>query len=143
MQETATSAQTGSGSSSAISAELFLGVVASSAFVLLALLLVICVLVKRIKDAKAALKAANGFTNLVPSIIVVVGYAAAFYFLSLTLRTLPVGIAYAIWSGLGIVLISIAGWVVYKQALDLPAIIGMSLIIAGVIVINAFSRAGH
>ena len=93
--------------------------------------------------ATSALKAANGFTNLIPSIIVVVGYAAAFYFLSLTLRTLPVGIAYAIWSGLGIVLISIAGWVVYKQALDLPAIIGMSLIIAGVIVINAFSRAGH
>lgn len=93
--------------------------------------------------ATSALKAADGFTNLVPSIIVVVGYAAAFYFLSLTLRTLPVGIAYAIWSGLGIVLISIVGWVIYKQALDLPAILGMGLIIAGVIVINTFSRAGH
>lgn len=93
--------------------------------------------------ATSALKAANGFTNAVPSIIVVIGYAAAFYFLSLTLRTLPVGIAYAIWSGLGIVLISIVGWVVYRQALDLPALIGMGLIIAGVIVINAFSKAGH
>ncbi|WP_421951291.1 DMT family transporter [Pelagibacterium sp.] len=93
--------------------------------------------------ATSALKAANGFTNLVPSVIVIVGYAAAFYFLSLTLRTLPVGIAYAVWSGLGIVLISIVGWVIYRQALDLPAILGMGLIIAGVIVINAFSRAGH
>lgn len=93
--------------------------------------------------ATSALKAANGFTNAVPSIIVVVGYAAAFYFLSLTLRTLPVGIAYAIWSGLGIVLISIVGWIVYKQALDLPALIGMGLIIIGVVVINAFSKAGH
>lgn len=93
--------------------------------------------------ATSALRATNGFTNLLPSTIVVVGYAAAFYFLSLTLRALPVGIAYAIWSGLGIVLISIVGWVVYKQALDLPAMIGMGLIIAGVIVINAFSRAGH
>lgn len=93
--------------------------------------------------ATSALKAANGFANLIPSVIVAVGYAAAFYFLSLTLRTLPVGIAYAIWSGLGIVLISLVGWVVYKQALDLPAVIGMALIIAGVVVINTFSRAGH
>lgn len=93
--------------------------------------------------ATSALKAASGFTNLVPSIIVVVGYAAAFYFLSLTLRTLPIGIAYAIWSGLGIVLISIAGWFVYKQALDAPALLGMGLIVAGVIVINVFSKAGH
>ena len=68
---------------------------------------------------------------------------AAFYFLSLTLRTLPVGIAYAIWAGLGIVLISIVGWVVFRQALDLPAVIGMGLIIAGVVIINAFSRVGH
>lgn len=93
--------------------------------------------------ATSALKAANGFTNAVPSVIVVIGYAAAFYFLSLTLRVLPVGVAYAIWSGLGIVLISMVSWVIYKQALDLPALIGMTLIIAGVIVINVFSRAGH
>ncbi|WMT86045.1 multidrug efflux SMR transporter [Pelagibacterium sp. 26DY04] len=105
-------------------------------------LYLLCAIVAEVV-ATSALRATNGFTNLLPSIIVVVGYAAAFYFLSLTLRTLPVGIAYAIWSGLGIVLISIVGWVVYKQALDLPAMVGMGLIIAGVIVINAFSRAGH
>lgn len=93
--------------------------------------------------ATSALKAAEGFTRPVPSIIVIVGYAAAFYFLSLTLRTLPIGIAYAIWSGLGIVLISLVAWIVYKQALDLPAILGMSMIVAGVIVINAFSKVGH
>lgn len=93
--------------------------------------------------ATSALKASNGFTNALPTAIVVLGYGAAFYFLSLTLRTMPVGIAYAIWSGLGIVLISIVGWVLYKQALDMPALIGMGLIIAGVIVINAFSQVGH
>jgi len=93
--------------------------------------------------ATSALKAADGFTNALPSMIVAIGYGAAFYFLSLTLRTMPVGIAYAIWSGLGIVLISIVGWVIYKQALDVPALVGMGLIIAGVIVINAFSRVGH
>lgn len=93
--------------------------------------------------ATSALKASNGFTNALPTAIVVLGYGAAFYFLSLTLRTMPVGIAYAIWSGLGIVLISIVGWVLYKQALDMPALIGMGLIIAGVIVINAFSQAGQ
>ncbi len=91
--------------------------------------------------ATSALKAADGFTRLGPSLIVVAGYAAAFFFLSLTLRTLPVGIAYAIWSGLGIVLISIAGWVLYRQMLDAPAVIGMALIVAGVIVINVFSKA--
>jgi small multidrug resistance pump len=92
--------------------------------------------------ATSALKAANGFTVLVPSLIVIVGYGAAFFFLSLTLRTLPVGIAYAIWSGLGIVLISIVGWVLYGQVLDAPALAGMALIVAGVVVINVFSRAG-
>ena len=91
----------------------------------------------------SALKAANGFTNPLPSLVVALGYAAAFYFLSLTLRTMPVGVAYAIWSGLGIVLISIVGWVVYRQTLDVPALVGMALIVSGVIVINAFSRAGH
>lgn len=93
--------------------------------------------------ATSALKAAEGFTRPGPSAIVVVGYAAAFYFLSLTLRTMPVGIAYAIWSGLGIVLISIVAWVVYRQTLDIPALVGMALIIAGVLVINVFSKAGH
>ncbi|MBC2770430.1 DMT family transporter [Pusillimonas minor] len=94
--------------------------------------------------ATSALKASNGFTQLWPSVITVVGYAIAFYFLALTLRTIPVGVAYAIWSGLGIVLITGVGWVVFKQTLDAPALIGIGLILAGVIVMNVFSRsAGH
>jgi small multidrug resistance pump len=91
--------------------------------------------------ATSALRASTGFTVLVPSAIAIVGYAVAFYFLSLTLRTMPVGIAYALWSGVGIVLISFAGWLIYKQVLDAPAIIGMALIGAGVIVINLFSKS--
>lgn len=90
--------------------------------------------------ATTALRAADGFTQLVPSIVSIVGYAVAFYFLSLTLRTMPVGIAYAIWSGVGIVLISLAGWVIYRQLLDAPAIIGMGMIMGGVMVINVFSK---
>lgn len=90
--------------------------------------------------ATSALKASDGFSRLWPSLIVVAGYAVSFYFLSLTLKTLPVGIAYAIWSGLGIVLISLIGIVLFGQKLDMPAVIGMGLIIAGVIVMNAFSR---
>jgi small multidrug resistance pump len=94
--------------------------------------------------ATSALKASDGFSRLGPSLIVVTGYAAAFYCLSLTLRTVPVGIAYAIWSGVGIVLIVAVGWVLYRQALDLPAIIGLALILAGVLVVNLFSEtAGH
>ncbi len=91
--------------------------------------------------ATTALRAADGFTQLWPSLISIVGYAVAFYFLSLTLRSMPVGVAYAIWSGVGIVLISLAGWLLYKQLLDLPALIGMGLIMAGVIVINLFSKS--
>ena len=91
-----------------------------------------------------ALKASNEFTRLVPSLIVIVGYGTAFYFMAISMRVLPVGIMYAIWSGMGIVLVSIIGWIVYKQTLDLPSMIGMGLIIAGVIVINLFSRSvGH
>ena len=90
--------------------------------------------------ATTALRAADGFTQLWPSLISIVGYVVAVYFLSLTLRSMPVGIAYAIWSGVGIVLISLAGWLIYKQLLDLPALIGMGLIMAGVIVINLFSK---
>jgi small multidrug resistance pump len=71
----------------------------------------------------------------------VVGYGIAFYFMAISLRVLPVGIMYAIWAGLGIVLISIIGWFVYKQTLDTPALIGMALIIAGVVVINVFSKS--
>lgn len=91
--------------------------------------------------ATSALRAANGFSNWLPSLVVVVGYAVAFYFLSLTLKAIPVGIAYAIWSGAGIVLISIVGWVIYRQALDLPALLGIGLIVAGVLVINLFSQS--
>ena len=92
----------------------------------------------------SALKASDGFTKLYPSLIVIVGYGVAFYFLSLTLRTIPVGIAYAIWSGVGIVLISLIGWLAFNQKLDLPALLGISLIAAGVAVLNVFSKsAGH
>ncbi len=88
-----------------------------------------------------ALKASNEFARLWPSLIVVVGYGTAFYFMSISMRVLPVGIMYAIWSGMGIVLVSIIGWVIYKQTLDVPAMIGMGLIIAGAIVINVFSKS--
>ncbi len=87
----------------------------------------------------AALKASQEFTQLVPSLVVVVGYASAFYFLTLTLRTIPVGIAYAVWAGVGIVLICAFSWVFYKQTLDWPAIVGVGLIAAGVVLINGFS----
>jgi small multidrug resistance pump len=88
----------------------------------------------------SALKASEGFSRLWPSAIVVVGYASAFYFLSLTLKTIPVGVAYAIWSGAGVALIALIAWVLYGQVLDLPAIIGLLLIVAGVVVLNLFSN---
>lgn len=91
--------------------------------------------------ATTALKSSEGFSRLVPSTIVVIGYAVAFYCLSLTLKSIPTGIAYAIWSGVGIVLISLVGWLVHKQALDLPAMLGIGLIMAGVLVINVFSSS--
>ncbi|MEP9367873.1 SMR family transporter [Xanthobacter sp. VNH20] len=91
--------------------------------------------------ATSALKAAEGFSKPVPSVIVVLGYAVAFYCLSLTLKVLPVGIAYAIWSGVGIVLVAAIGLVVYGQKLDLPAVIGLGLIIAGVLVVNLLSKS--
>jgi len=89
----------------------------------------------------SAMKASEGFSRLGPSVIVVVGYASAFYFLSLTLKTIPVGVAYAIWSGVGVVLITLIGWVVYGQSLRLPEILGMALIVSGVVVLNLFSDA--
>ncbi|GAB3185077.1 SMR family transporter [Hydrogenophaga aquatica] len=92
----------------------------------------------------SALKASDGFTRLWPSVVVAVGYATAFYCLALVLRTVPVGIAYAIWSGLGIVLITLVAFLVYGQKIDGPGLAGMGLIIAGVLVINLFSKsAGH
>ncbi len=90
--------------------------------------------------ATTALKASEEFTKLVPSVMVVLGYAAAFYFLTLVLRTIPVGIAYGIWAGLGIVLITIIGAIVFKQVPDLPAVVGMALIVAGVVIVNVFSK---
>jgi small multidrug resistance pump len=90
--------------------------------------------------ATSALKESDGFTRLWPSVISVVGYGLAFYFLSLTLRHMPVGIMYAVWSGAGIVLITAVGWVLFRQALDAPAVIGIALILAGVLVINLFSK---
>lgn len=94
--------------------------------------------------ATSALKASEGFSNLIPLIVVVAGYGAAFYFLSLALKTIPMGVAYAIWSAVGIVLISLVGWLVYAQKLDFAAMAGMGLIIAGVLVLNVFSgTAGH
>lgn len=91
--------------------------------------------------ATSFLRASAGFTQLVPTAVVVVGYSVTFYFFSLALQTIPVGIGYAIWSGAGIVLISIIAYFVHGQTLDLPALIGMALILAGVLVINIFSQS--
>jgi small multidrug resistance pump len=84
----------------------------------------------------SALKATRGFTRLGPSLVVVLSYAAAFYFLSLALQAIPVGVAYAVWSGVGIALITLIGWVVYRQRLDAPALAGIALILLGVVVLN-------
>ncbi|KJS08145.1 MAG: multidrug transporter [Gammaproteobacteria bacterium BRH_c0] len=86
-----------------------------------------------------SLKASQGFTQLWPSVLVVGGYGIAFYCLSLVLKTIPVGVTYAIWSGLGIVLVTLVSAVVFRQIPDLPALLGMGLIIAGVVVMNMFS----
>ena len=89
--------------------------------------------------ATSSLKAAEGFTRLIPSLIVVFGYGTAFYFLSLTLRTMQVGTAYAIWSGVGTVIISLVAWLLYNQKLDAPSILGIALIISGVVIIKFLS----
>ncbi len=86
------------------------------------------------------LKSAEGFTRIGPSLVVAVSYAVAFFFLGLALKTLPVGIAYAIWAGVGVALIALAGYAFFGQALDPPAIVGMALIVIGVVVINLFSK---
>ncbi len=93
--------------------------------------------------ATSALKASEEFSKLLPSLIVVIGYSTSFYFLALTLRHLPIGIAYALWSGLGIILVTLVGIVVYHQTPDLPALIGMGFIITGVAIINLFSTMSH
>lgn len=91
--------------------------------------------------ATSALKSSEGFTRLVPSFIVVAGYAAAFYFLSLTLKSIPVAIAYAVWSGLGIVLVTAIAWVLHGQKLDMWGFVGVGFIISGVAVLNLLSKA--
>lgn len=90
--------------------------------------------------ATSLLQQSQQFTRLAPSLLTVLFYAGAFYFLSLSLRTMSVGVAYAIWSGVGIVLISLIGWFLFKQKLDLPAMIGIGFIVAGVLIVNLFSK---
>ncbi|MDN6298503.1 MAG: multidrug efflux SMR transporter [Halomonas sp.] len=90
--------------------------------------------------ATSALKSSAGFTRLVPSVVVVVGYGLAFYLLSLVLRTLPVGVAYAIWAGLGIVLVTLVGVVAFGERPDVPAVLGILLIVAGVVLLQMFSK---
>lgn len=91
--------------------------------------------------ATSALKASESFTRPIPSVVVVVGYAVAIYLLSSVLKAIPVGVAYAIWSGLGVVLITLVAWVVHGQHIDLPGLLGMGLIVAGVVVLNLFSKS--
>jgi|TARA_B100001057_G_C22188781_1_gene696150 small multidrug resistance pump len=91
--------------------------------------------------ATSALKESNNFTKLLPSILVVIGYSFTFYFMSLTLRDMSVGITYAIWSGMGIFLISLIGYFRYNQTLDTPAILGMSFIALGIIILRFFSKS--
>ncbi|WP_298817823.1 SMR family transporter [uncultured Roseibium sp.] len=94
--------------------------------------------------ATSALAKTENFTRLVPSIITIGGYAVSFWLLSFPIRVLPTGIVYAIWSGAGIVLITLVAWLVFNQKLDLPAILGLGLIVAGVVVINVYSDVvGH
>jgi small multidrug resistance pump len=102
-------------------------------------LLALCILAE--VAATTALKASEGFTRLLPSAITIVGYGTAFYCLSLVMRTMPVGVVYAIWSGVGIVLISVAGWALFGQKLDAAAVTGIGFIIAGVLIINLLSNS--
>lgn len=88
----------------------------------------------------SALKASEGFSKLTPSVLVVLGYGTAFYFLSLTLKTIPVGIAYAMWSGVGVVLITLVGWIVFGQKVDMAGWLGIFLITTGVVVLNVLSK---
>ena len=90
--------------------------------------------------ATSALKASDGFTKPLPTAVLIAGYVGAFYCLSLALREIPMGIAYGIWSGVGIVVISLIGYFLYRQALDLPALLGIALILAGTLVIKLFSK---
>ena len=91
--------------------------------------------------ATASLKSTEGFTRLMPSIVVLMGYSAAFYFLSLTLDTIPIGVAYAVWSGVGVATITLVSFVVYDQKIDAAGLLGIGLIVAGVVVLRLFSEA--
>ncbi|WP_165666005.1 DMT family transporter [Metapseudomonas otitidis] len=94
--------------------------------------------------ATTSMKAVDGFNKPLPLVLVIGGYAIAFWMLTMVVKTIPVGIAYAIWAGLGIVLVSIAALVIYQQKLDLPAVVGMGMIVSGVVVIQLFSSStGH
>lgn len=94
--------------------------------------------------ATASMKAVKGLSTPLPLLLMIAGYTVAFWMLTLVVRSIPVGIAYAIWSGLGIVLISIAAWLIYGQKLDMPAVLGMAMIVGGVVVIQVFSNSsGH
>jgi small multidrug resistance pump len=93
--------------------------------------------------ATSALKASDGFSQLIPLLVVIVGYGLSFYFLALTLRTMPIGVAYAVWSGAGVVLLSLIGWTVYRQRLGVLEIIGIAFIVLGVLILNLFSRPVH
>lgn len=103
-------------------------------------LYLVCAIIAEV-TATSALKSSQGFSKLIPSVIVVVGYSVSFYFLSVVLKTIPIGVAYAIWSGIGIALISVIGFVAFKQTLDLPAILGIGFIIVGVAIMNLFSNS--
>ena len=88
----------------------------------------------------SALRASDGLSKLWPSLLMIVAYGISFFFLSLTLRTIPIGIAYAVWSGVGMVMITLVGWLYLEQGLDAPAIMGISLIVSGVVVLYLFSK---
>ena len=91
--------------------------------------------------ATSALKSSEGFTKFAPSVVVVIGYGIAFYFLSLVLKTIPVGVAYAVWSGLGVVMVTAIAWLLHGQKLDAWGFVGIGLIISGVVVLNLLSKA--
>lgn len=93
--------------------------------------------------ATSALKATNGFTAPLPIIFTVVGYAVALFFLGLTFKSIPMGLAYALWSGAGIILISSVGWIYFKQSLDVAAVVGLGFMIVGIMIIHVFSKSTH
>ena len=93
--------------------------------------------------ATSALKATNGFTAPLPIVLTIIGYAIALFFLDLTFKSIPMGLAYALWSGAGIILISTVGWIYFKQQLDFAAVVGLSFMIIGIVIIHVFSKSTH